>query len=228
MANLENISSLMDGELENDAAVRAIAQLKLHADDASGSAGGNGGAGRDGWHTYHLIGNVLRDGHAGAPAISVGFSARLSERLAQEPTVLAPRATRVPTRFVNQFQTYALSAAASVAAIAVVGWMALSNTSPFKPDAPTPAVMAKALVAPAAQGAALPQGPSQVAALVQQAAAPAASTAASASASAAAFASAGDSASEHMHEYLLAHQGISPTTAIQGVTPYVRTVSTGD
>jgi hypothetical protein len=32
-------------------------------------------------------------------------------------------------------------------------------------------------------------------------------------------------APEHVHEYLLAHQGISPITAIQGVTPYIRTVS---
>ena len=32
-------------------------------------------------------------------------------------------------------------------------------------------------------------------------------------------------ASDNIHEYLLAHQGISPLTAIQGVTPYIRTVS---
>ena len=32
-------------------------------------------------------------------------------------------------------------------------------------------------------------------------------------------------AAEHLHEYLLAHQGISPSTAFQGVAPYVRTVS---
>ena len=30
---------------------------------------------------------------------------------------------------------------------------------------------------------------------------------------------------EHMHEYLLAHQGVSPSTAIHGVTTYIRTVS---
>ena len=33
---------------------------------------------------------------------------------------------------------------------------------------------------------------------------------------------------EHIHQYLLAHQGISPTTAIQGVAPYIRTVSSAD
>ena len=28
-----------------------------------------------------------------------------------------------------------------------------------------------------------------------------------------------------MNEYLLAHQGFSPSTALQGVTPYIRSVS---
>jgi hypothetical protein len=27
------------------------------------------------------------------------------------------------------------------------------------------------------------------------------------------------------HDYLLAHQGVSPSTALQGVAPYVRTVT---
>jgi sigma-E factor negative regulatory protein RseA len=39
-------------------------------------------------------------------------------------------------------------------------------------------------------------------------------------------AAAPEHAPEHAHEYLLAHQGISPSTAMQGVTPYIRTVST--
>ncbi|MGZ5257650.1 MAG: hypothetical protein ACXWC0_08435, partial [Burkholderiales bacterium] len=29
----------------------------------------------------------------------------------------------------------------------------------------------------------------------------------------------------HMNEYLLAHQGFSPSTAIQGLAPYMRSVS---
>jgi hypothetical protein len=29
-----------------------------------------------------------------------------------------------------------------------------------------------------------------------------------------------------MNEYLLAHQGFSPSTAIQGLVPYIRSVST--
>ena len=28
-----------------------------------------------------------------------------------------------------------------------------------------------------------------------------------------------------MHEYLLAHMGVSPSTALQGLAPYIRTVT---
>lgn len=202
MQGAQNISSLMDGELEPDEALREIARIKGDTTDSEENAN------RDVWDAYHLIGDVMRDGAAGAPVVSSGFSARFSARLAQEPTVLAPRAPSVssaaPAK--SRFQTYALSAAASVAAVAVVGWMALSNTKP----AGTPGgELAKApmvqpqVAAPTPQVAALAP---QVAAAIVAAAKPAA-------------------APEHMHEYLLAHQGISPSTAFQGVAPYVRTVS---
>lgn len=43
------------------------------------------------WHTYHLIGDVLRsDDLAAPPARDAAFLAALRERLAGEPTVLAP------------------------------------------------------------------------------------------------------------------------------------------
>lgn len=196
----QNVSSLMDGELEGHDALREIARIKGD-EDARGDGVEN--VSRDAWDTFHLIGDVMRDGAAGAPVVSAGFGARFSARLAQEPTVLAPRAL-LPSPAKSRFQTYALSAAASVAAVAVVGWMALSNT---KPAGVAGGELAKAPVtlpqvaAPAPQVAALSP---QVAAAVVAAAKP---------------------APEHMHEYLLAHQGISPTTAFQGVAPYVRTVS---
>ena len=196
---LERVSGLMDGELTGDEAAREIARLK------NGSASeivGEDGAGRDAWDTYHLIGDVIRDGSAGAPPLSAGFSARFSQRLAQEPTVLAPRAlsavASAPAK--SRFHTYALSAAASVAAVAVVGWMALSNISG---NTPAGGELAKAPAAVAPQVAAVPP---QTAAALVAAAKPA-------------------PAAEHLHEYLLAHQGISPSTAFQGVAPYVRTVS---
>ena len=51
--NLQHVSSLMDGELAREELPRAIGRIKV--DDA---------AGREAWDTYHLIGDVLRDGAA--------------------------------------------------------------------------------------------------------------------------------------------------------------------
>ena len=186
MQGVESVSTLMDGELDADEAAREIARFKEDA------------ARRDAWNSYHAIGDALRGAHARV-GLSVDFSKRLSERLALEPTVLAPRA-RAP----KTLQTWALSAAASVAAVAAVGWVSMSMLSP---DGTTGAsgTLAKTPAAPAAIVATAPVTPLQPVgpALVEPVAA----------------------APEHMHEYLLAHQGISPSTAMQGVAPYIRTVS---
>ena len=194
MQNLHSVSTLMDGELDGDEAAREITRLKA---DASS---------RETWDAYHLIGDAMRGDTSGMPRMR-GFSTRFSERLALEPTVLAPH-TNVTRGLKSKFQTYALSAAATLAAVAVVGWVALGTV---KTDT-TNGELAKALVTQPPQVAALqPQRQLQATKRQPQ------------------FAMATDAASEHVHEYLLAHQGISPTTAIQGVTPYIRTVSsTGD
>ncbi len=191
MQGVENISALMDGELSDDEAARVIAHLKQDA------------ARRGAWGAYHVIGEAMRGEHRGAiPVLSPAFSHQLSERLALEPTVLAPR-MRSPKA---TLQTYALSAAASVAAVAAVGWMAFNMLGPD--TAPGTLAMAPAakqpVVAPAPVVAMQPPpAPSLAPGGVEAVA----------------------TAPEHVHEYLLAHQGISPSTAIQGVTPYIRTVS---
>jgi sigma-E factor negative regulatory protein RseA len=181
---MESISALMDGELDSDEAAREILRIKQDA------------ARRDSWDAYHVISDALRGGRALSHGFEQrDFERRLSERLALEPTVMAPR-LRMP----KTIQTYALSAAASVAAVAVVGWVALNTLNPdvtrgTLAQAPITRPAAVALQSPSASLRAEPA----------------------------------IAATEHVHEYLLAHQGISPTTAIQGVTPYIRTVSnTGD
>lgn len=83
---------------------------------------------RNTWDIYHLIGDTLR-GHV-APAIAD----RVRDRLAAEPVVLAPRAIARPVR---RASWVALSAAASVAAVAFVGWMALPLFD-IPPSAPEP------------------------------------------------------------------------------------------
>lgn len=187
------VSALMDGELSAAEAGREIARLKSD----SGL--------REHWDTYHAIGDAIRGGRGRHG----DFTARLSERLAMEPTVLAPR-----TRTTGTAQTFALRAAASVAAVAVVGWAALNILKPIMPGAE----MAQNSAAPAVlagQKAAMPAG-AVTAAVGQNIETPAATAQPAPLVAVQA---------EHVNEYLMAHQGISPTTAIQGVAPYVRTVS---
>ena len=100
----EKISALMDGELEGRAADEAIDALR-----ADGEA-------LESWRMYHLISDGLRQ----TTMLSAGFTARVSQRLADEPTILAPG--RLPGR--TPVQRFAFAAAASVAAIGLVSWLA--------------------------------------------------------------------------------------------------------
>ena len=165
---MDKISALMDGELDELQARQELARLRQQ-DEL-----------RESWDTYHLISDALR----GDALLSTNLKHRVSERLAREPTVLAPRRGAI-----RKITTYALSAAASISAVALVGWVALSistvNTQPEIARAPTPAAV---LPVPAPQMASVPSEGS-------------------------------------MNGYLLAHQGFSPSTAIQGVAPYIRSVS---
>jgi sigma-E factor negative regulatory protein RseA len=125
----ENISALMDGELDERASMEA-----LHALRGEGEA-------LDIWRTYHLIGDAMRD----TRLLSAGFTARVAERLAAEPTVLAP-VKRQPV------QRFALAAAAGVAGVALVGWMAFAP----QPQAPQIAKMQTLVPAPAMAAVPLP------------------------------------------------------------------------
>jgi negative regulator of sigma E activity len=84
---------------------------------------------------YHVIGDQLR-GERGPVRGSQGFAARLARQLAAEPTVLAPAAARGARA--PQTATFAWAVAATLAAVTVVGWTAMSMV-----DAP-PMAVAKA------------------------------------------------------------------------------------
>ncbi|HSD44184.1 MAG TPA: sigma-E factor negative regulatory protein [Burkholderiales bacterium] len=106
---------------------------------------------RETWGVYHLIGDALRGG--AGPGLPPSFA----ERLAAEPTVLAPgRAVRPAPRTV----WYALSAAASVAAVALVGWMALPLFDPpvrvAGPQSPPVVAAADVMPVPEVKPAAVP------------------------------------------------------------------------
>lgn len=168
---MEKISALMDDELDAQQAQQQFARLKQ--DPALAAS----------WHTFHLIGDSLR----GEQTLSPGFTQRLAERLSKEPTVLAP-----PRRsMAKRAMTYALSAAASLSAVAVVGWLAFFN-NPLTQQTE----VAKAPVT-AVPGTATP-APAQLASVPSDG---------------------------KMNEYLIAHQEFSPSTAIQGLAPYIRGVS---
>ncbi|MEY4599550.1 MAG: hypothetical protein RLZZ445_2347 [Pseudomonadota bacterium] len=166
---MEQISALMDNELSPQDYGQAFRQL------------GDTPEAREIWETYHLIGDALR-GQAGG----INVAARVSAALQKEPTVLAPRRANNPGKVFS----YALSAAASVSAIAVVGWMAFSTSTAVNPQVE----LAKAVPAAPVVQSAEPQ-------LVS-------------------FPS-----GDQMNEYLLAHQGVSPSSGLQGVAPYIRTIS---
>ena len=159
----ENISRLMDGEVDAQEFDRILGEMKAPA-------------AMDTWVCYHVIGDQLR----GAQRVSTRFSARFCAALAAEPTVLAPAAPRARS---TQVATAAWAVAATLAAVTVVGWTALSMV-----DAPPTAVARarEAATVRAAQGKPLPDLPA---------------------------------------DYLIAHQEYSPSTAIQGMGPYMRAVA---
>ncbi len=166
---MEKISALMDGELDGHEAHQAMLRLK------------DTGEARETWAAYHLIGDALR----GELLHAYNVSQRVAMAIAQEPTVMAPQRPRR----VNRPLTYALSAAASVSAMAVVGWMAFSTGNVANPPVEIARVVAPAAVLPEPL---LESAPSD----------------------------------GQMNEYLLAHQGVSPSTRLHGVAPYIRTIST--
>jgi sigma-E factor negative regulatory protein RseA len=103
----EDISRLMDGELDDEQLDAMWAQLKRPEGMAT-------------WAGYHVIGDTLR----GTQPLSPGFSQRFAARLAAEPTVLAPKARP------NRKLSLAWSVAATIAAVAVVGWAAVGTLDP--------------------------------------------------------------------------------------------------
>jgi sigma-E factor negative regulatory protein RseA len=100
----EKLSAMMDDALAGGERESCVRRLK--EDDEL----------RATWDLYHLIGDALR-GHT-APQVAEQVWARL----AAEPTVLAPR--RAPAAR-TRLAWYPLAAAASLAAVGLVGWLAL-------------------------------------------------------------------------------------------------------
>jgi len=109
----QEISVLMDGEMFEDEADAFFDKLKRNPEI------------RQDWATYHLIGDALRQPDHIHRDLSVSFRARLQA----EPTILAPH-----SRNPQKIRHYALSAAASVMALAIVAWMSMQISNEPAPQ----------------------------------------------------------------------------------------------
>jgi negative regulator of sigma E activity len=104
----EELSALMDGELDPARIGPLLDELEQHPELMQE------------WASWQAQGDRMRD----EPVISAGFMARFSERLAQEPVVIAPR------RSVWRRRLVPLALAASVSFVCVSAWQGGWN----KPD----------------------------------------------------------------------------------------------
>ena len=126
MQTQELISALADGQLQGEAFDRGV-EL----------AAGDGGA-REIWHTYHLIGDVLRSGEHVNGSVPAAFLGRLQLRLRQEPPLCGGgqgtgRADAVflpvPQTAANDpsFRWKVAAGVSTVAAVAALGWAAVGG-----------------------------------------------------------------------------------------------------
>ena len=100
----QEISALMDGEMFEDEAELFFDKLKRHPQSTQD------------WGIYHLIGDALRQ----PEHIHRDISSSFHERLQAEPVILASH-----SRSPQQVRHYALSAVASVMALALVAWLSV-------------------------------------------------------------------------------------------------------
>jgi len=121
----ENISALVDGELNNGELELVLKQLLFDKED-------------DVWNTYHLIGDVVRSDDLAAP-LSSGFTQRFAEKFAAEPLLLMPEKhvkvfpEKSSAQRVRQYLRTYLTVA-SVAAAAVFAFMFGPLVSQFGQD----------------------------------------------------------------------------------------------
>jgi len=177
----ERLSALMDDQGDHAECEHCLGEVRVDAEL------------RETWQVYHLIGDVLRGTDGGT------LPATFAQRLADEPTILAPRSARGSR---GTLRRYVLPIAASVAAVAFVAWIALpqlQNGTELQADAGA-----------TERVAALPVAATPVVA-TPVAATPAVATPVP--------------LARDVGDYLLAHQRYSPSSAMSGVAPYVRTVS---
>jgi sigma-E factor negative regulatory protein RseA len=124
----QEISALMDGEMFEDQADAFLDKLKRHPEM------------QQDWENYHLIGDALRQ----PDHICKSFGNSFHERLQAEPTVIAPY-----KRTSQRVRNFALSAVASVMALALVAWLSLQVGSEPAPQVATAQLQQNSAIRPA-------------------------------------------------------------------------------
>lgn len=138
----EEFSALMDGELDAAAVARAC---RAWRDDAPA---------REIWHSYHLIGDVMRseDLSSTAPG-DAAFLRGVRERLAREPVVVAPQPVRAAPTAAAAGRTrgrgWRRPAAVAAGFVAVAGVLVITR-------APAPVVVEQVATVPLAASAVVP------------------------------------------------------------------------
>lgn len=131
------LSSMVDNELDIHGQHSVLAALR------------NDESLRASWDSYVLLGDALR----GSPELAANLTANVMSALRNEPSILAVQARRTPGVLRG-----VAALAASLAGVAVVGWLALSPPTsqttiapsakaPMPPTAPTSARMQEYLMA---------------------------------------------------------------------------------
>jgi len=138
----ELVSALADGQLAGEAFARGV---EIAASDA---------AAREAWHSYHLIGDVLRSGDLARCTPPDRFLGRLQERMRAEQVSIDT--TRVEVAQVREqardaandsaFRWKMVAAAASVAAVSAIAWTVIAtpdrSAAPQLASAPAGPVLA--------------------------------------------------------------------------------------
>jgi sigma-E factor negative regulatory protein RseA len=120
----EQLSALADGQLDGQEWTQA---MEFAAQ----------GEGRETWHMYHLVGDVLRSAELARVESANDFLAKLHQKMAEEPLPVRSPAPAVPQSGVPQtvqaaandsvFRWKMVAGLASLAAVAAVGWNALDH-----------------------------------------------------------------------------------------------------
>ncbi|HXD39504.1 MAG TPA: sigma-E factor negative regulatory protein [Ramlibacter sp.] len=129
----ELMSAMADGQLQGEAFARGV------------EVAASNPAALEAWHTYHLIGDVLRSGDFTLGTVPAAFLSRMQIRLHQEQRLApalqagarsdataAPGASRTPANDAS-FRWKLVAGFASLAAMAAIGWT-VAGPSISKPE----------------------------------------------------------------------------------------------